>query len=536
MSSAHQKLNGPENSLPLLENHANKKVLTHETSISGGKKVSLSGEPSVRRAPAHVTVPCYPEQWRPRAIHPTAFFKGHSYIYTHSVDHAAQSLPSLLLNWDMFKAMWKTAWRVREVHVTSQRLAQHRVKHAALIQQLDRDNSRHNAEIRRIGRPYWTPSLPYPAEVNMQMQNLYERIDANHARRAELEAELGKAEQAYESLFEKYEQAQEVLNMFLDSVFGGMGILPSPDNFDKPVLVPVMDRDQDEDQTQLWDWPENTWNDNHDWISLRRRSYDPEAPWNNSRPRRSSYHDDPEAIWNNSWKDYPQEYDVNWLRAELEEKRQRALNVTTHFENFRETYHTQLERYIIENRREHTDPSVIYPDSNDLEDQFGPVWLSKCQSITREVMRTEEDFYTTEKKLNDVKRADKLLASHDEDGLTHQNLRLGNTQSVADVHNFGELVPSRKRKHIDDWLEAGSMQSKQRKVQVTDDTVSMFNLSERSDQISLVEYAEGYQRRKIDNYICQSRQAWPHDGVPAAKSELPKEILHELELDAASVD
>jgi hypothetical protein len=73
-------------------------------------------------------------------------------------------------------------------------------------------------------------------------------------------------------------------------------------------------------------------------------------------------------------------------------------------------------------------------------------------------------------------------------------------------------------------------------VHVTDDTVSMFGLSERSDQISLVEYAEGYQRRKIDNYICQTREAWPHDSVPAANSELPKEILHELELDAASVD
>jgi hypothetical protein len=463
----------------------------------------------------------HPERWRPDAIHHDDFFQGTSRFHIHRIESTSSWLPSLIVNWDMFRVMFKTAWCARELKVASQWVEQQRNRHAILRKQLFDEAEICRTALRNLSCRYWSQTSPtLLAEGRAQEKILDERFEAIGIRHREIDTDLQKAEQVHQEVFEEYQQGQDDLQVFLDGIFGDIGVLPDTDNIKKAPPIPVLDPDRGEGDL-FWDWPENTWNDDHNCIEPSIRS---------------SYHEDPEATWNNSWNDYPHEYDVHWLSASLEKKREQALNAAFDFENFRETYHTQLERYIIDHRREQKDPSVKYPDSNDLEDRFGPVWLSKCQSITREVIRTEQDFFTTEEKLINVKRPDKLLASHDEDGLTHQNLRLSNTQSVADVHNFGELVPSRKRKYIDDWLEAGSMQSKQRKVHVTDDTVSMFDLSERSDQISLAEYAEGYQRRKIDNYICQTREAWPHDSVPAANSELPKEILHELELDAASVD
>ncbi|KAH3967072.1 hypothetical protein HBI46_084740 [Parastagonospora nodorum] len=82
------------------------------------------------------------------------------------------------------------------------------------------------------------------------------------------------------------------------------------------------------------------------------------------------------------------------------------------------------------------------------------------------------------------------------------------------------MLPSRKRKHIDDWLEeeknstertetqeATEDESSSRKREhIDDDTRAaededvIFYLSEHFADVSVVEIADGYQRRKVDNY------------------------------------
>jgi hypothetical protein len=129
--------------------------------------------------------------------------------------------------------------------------------------------------------------------------------------------------------------------------------------------------------------------------------------------------------------------------------------------------------------------------------------------VTGKAVEAEEDFYAIEERLNAAKHAVEVRVQ--EAGRARENPRLTTTLSESEVQNFGEQLPSRKRKRIDDWLETDSVHSKQWKVQETpDDTVCMFELSERSDNVSVVQYAEGYQRRKIDNYVRQTQEAWPH--------------------------
>jgi hypothetical protein len=195
----------------------------------------------------------------------------------------------------------------------------------------------------------------------------------------------------------------------------------------------------------------------------------------------------------------------------------------------------ELVKYIRQHRREQTASTASFIGSDDLEGQFGPLWLRNCQFVTGKAVEAEEDFYAIEERLNAAKHAVEVRVQ--EAGRARENPRLTTTLSESEVQNFGEQLPSRKRKRIDDWLETDSVHSKQWKVQETpDDTVCMFELSERSDNVSVVQYAEGYQRRKIDNYVRQTQEAWPHPQFVEMGINQHEEILRELEIDAASVN
>jgi hypothetical protein len=161
--------------------------------------------------------------------------------------------------------------------------------------------------------------------------------------------------------------------------------------------------------------------------------------------------------------------------------------------------------------------------------------VKSCQFVTRRAKETEEDFYAIEEKLDAAKRAVEIQVQ--EAGDIHQNPRLATALSEFEVQKYGEQLPSRKRKHIDDWLETDSMHSKRRKAQdASDDTVCMFELSEGSDKVSVVQYAEGTQRRKIDNYVRQTQEAWPYPRFAEKGMNQREEILRELGIDSASVD
>ncbi|EAT80257.2 hypothetical protein HBH56_096510 [Parastagonospora nodorum] len=93
---------------------------------------------------------------------------------------------------------------------------------------------------------------------------------------------------------------------------------------------------------------------------------------------------------------------------------------------------------------------------------------------------------------------------------------------------------SRKREHIDDDVRGGS--TKKIKTRAAEDEGVIFYLSEHFADVSVVEIADGYQRRKVDNYIRQAQAARPV--LPERRfSDMSLCLASDkLELDAASVD
>jgi hypothetical protein len=479
--------------------------------------------------------PWSPEIWRPDAVHHTDFYEGMPKFHVHRIESVSSWLPSLLVDWDMFRDMWKTAWYGRELKLAYQWVEQQRNKHDILLQQLSEEAEEHHRALVDLDDPLNPPVCDFDGYAlwSDEEEAHLEQIAHIDARKAEIRAELQKVEQNYQNVLKAYQEMQKDLQEHLDYIFGEMGVLPNPNDFDHLDLVPVLDPDhqQDEDETQFRDWPENTWNNDYDCIKPPENDYNKVY----RHARYSSYHEDSEATWNNSWEDYPQDYDINWLRAILEEKREEAVNAATRLENFRNTYDMELVKYIRQHRREQTASTASFTGSDDLEDQFGPLWLRNCQFVTGKAVEAEEDFYAIEERLNAAKHAVEVRVQ--EAGRARVNPRLTTTLSESEVQNFGEQLPSRKRKRIDDWLETDSVHSKQWKVQDTpDDTVCMFELSEGSDNVSVVQYAEGYQRRKIDNYVRQTQEAWPHPQFVEMGINQHEEILRELEIDAASVN
>ncbi|KAH5632642.1 hypothetical protein HBI23_218350 [Parastagonospora nodorum] len=94
---------------------------------------------------------------------------------------------------------------------------------------------------------------------------------------------------------------------------------------------------------------------------------------------------------------------------------------------------------------------------------------------------------------------------------------------------------SRKREHIDDDVRGGSS-TKKIKMRAAEDEGVIFYLSEHFADVSVVEIADGYQRRKVDNYIRQAQAARPV--LPERRfSDMSLCLASDkLELDAASVD
>jgi hypothetical protein len=215
--------------------------------------------------------------------------------------------------------------------------------------------------------------------------------------------------------------------------------------------------------------------------------------------------------------------------------------------------------------------------------------------VTKRARDTEEAFYSAEERLSEAKRAAKLQIRA---GASRDEISCVKVWDEAEVDNFGQMVPSRKRKHIDDWLEQETSCTKKTKTQAieskplsrkrkhsddsleeevspkkiktqaiegepssrkrkhSDDSLEevspkkiktqaikdktssykrkhsddileltssskkiktqaavdddvIFDLSEHSADVSVVEIADGYQRRKIDNYIRQAQAARP---------------------------
>ena len=514
--------------------------------------------------------PVHTEPWYPSVIYHNDFMRRTPYFHHIDLDDETVGVPSLILNWELFRSLWKLAMATRQLQGKQEWMEKERYRYSNLYRELyQRSEKEQKAidDLQNVGefRPGLWPELYRIGDIHEQ------NIAANNATVDRLYAEEERVIASYTRALTRVREAQDELWPFLDNLFGSLGVLPDSNNLDAPIEVPVIEPDLESDDAQFVEWPENNWNDdcNH-------------PGWGSEGLESTEYHD-PDAAWNDAWQEYSTEEPIKRLRLEVEDKRRDALNAKAEFDNFRGTYDEEFYKYL---GRTPAAQAVA-------EKSFGPVWLEMSQAVTRRARDTEEAFYSAEERLSEAKRAAKLQIRA---GASRDEISYVKVWDEAEVDNFGQMVPCRKRKHIDDWLEQETIctkktktqaiesrpssrkrkhsdhsleeevsltkiktqaiedepssckrkhsddileltsSSKKIKIQATVDDDVIFDLSEHSADISVVEIADGYQRRKIDNYIRQAQAARPI--LPGRRfSDMSLcSATDEVELDAASVD
>jgi hypothetical protein len=475
------------------------------------------------KPPSETTLDWQAEQWWPFTIRPADFYRGPSCFHFQKIDSDRHGLPMLLLNWEMFLCLWRVSWRVRELQAKSTEVEQEKQRISNLLQSIRDDISHRQYEIELIERivPRYPQrhitSIPLGVELFAEKQEHEKEIEHNETRCNQLVAEYQRAENSYRVLLEQSQEDQGQLQIHLDNLFGEMGVLPNAEDLNEAVRVPVLWSELGEGDNNSLLWSENNWNDGCDPAPVVSKSHSC-----------SIDREDPEATWNNTWPDYPQEDPIRLLSQEREQQRQEGLQAQAEFERFRGSYNLELARYI------HQARSFGRDDTESVfENEFGARWVTKFQLRTLKYKKAEEEFLTTEEKIMDLKCADKLLAQ------PNSGSELVKIHDANEVEQFGQMLPSRKRKRIDDWLDTESTKTKQQKTQSVQDADSTWDISEQSD-VSKVEYADGYARRLIDRHNRQAREAWPIPHDPYANYGVPEQLQSEfecmLELEAASVD
>jgi hypothetical protein len=102
----------------------------------------------------------HPGRWRPDAIYHDDFFQDTPRFHIHRIDSTSSWLPSLLVNWDMFRVMFQTAWCARELKVASQWVEQQCNRHAILRKQLFDEVEICRTALRNLSYRYWSQTSP----------------------------------------------------------------------------------------------------------------------------------------------------------------------------------------------------------------------------------------------------------------------------------------------------------------------------------------------------------------------------------------
>jgi hypothetical protein len=161
----------------------------------------------------------------------------------------------------------------------------------------------------------------------------------------------------------------------------------------------------------------------------------------------------------------------------------------------------------IESRRHAQDDYEL--DSVASEDDFGEDWLRRHRELVRQAAQAAENVVYAEKELQDANRRDHEHILDDEPRVeTRANLYGGKTRledAAMPLQDFEALLPSRKRKQIDAWLDTGdetaSNYKAKRRKSYPYVLLSLPASSKSGD--SRVELAVGNQRRMIDEYNWQ---------------------------------
>ncbi|KAF2794161.1 hypothetical protein K505DRAFT_361323 [Melanomma pulvis-pyrius CBS 109.77] len=181
-----------------------------------------------------------------------------------------------------------------------------------------------------------------------------------------------------------------------------------------------------EPQPDLVDIPENTWNEAIDYSELVSGPNE----W------KCTVHDHPDSTFNNDYYDYFTRPDPKQAAQELAERKKEFEHAEYEFDIHRECYDAEfLEWRVAQQGR---------LDANDLEVEFGPIWLRRGQEVTRMFRDAEEAYYIAQ-------------ANAEEAGVGATQDKDGPVDYEGDGHvGQGDewFMSNRKRKRVEDWMDA----------------------------------------------------------------------------------
>jgi hypothetical protein len=435
--------------------------------------------------------------WQPALIRPDLFYRGRSCFHQHWIENGSAGFPSLLLNWDSFNIMFRLAYSVRRYNAATASYTKTKEEYSGYRLHFEELNKLYYKELRELHRSIMQDTSS--DELYLRRQTCLKNIEENEALINDLrmyESQLD-SEQRCDTL--AFQKSQGEILPLLEDLFEQLGTLPAADDIDGPIPVAVMQSVPKEDGADMLEWPENTWNNTH-------KHYSPELTGNATQdPGQETPHDDSEATWNNAWYNYVQDDSIETLRWDVKVARKEADQAKFAFDNFRDDYYTELQNYLFRFHGNHYD----HAEAADTEDKFGPLWFKQSQDMTKRLIQAEKKLEETQTRLKNTVLAASTLDKDANVDKSEANLStLVKAVDADDVRQFGRHVSSRKRRHIDDWLNTESAQKKRRALNDFRKTDSSFSLSEISSCPSESRYAQGEQRQMIDEYVQHTQQVW----------------------------
>lgn len=219
---------------------------------------------------------------------------------------------------------------------------------------------------------------------------------------------------------QEWNRLQFKVDVALDRAFTNIGVLSGPIQIEEQAELPESPADP-EPQPDPVDIPENTWNEAIDYSELVSGPNE----W------KCGVRDHPDSTFNNDYYDYFPRPDPIQAAQELEARTQEFEDAEYEFDVHRDYYDVAfLEWRLTQKGR---------LDANDLEIEFGPIWLKRGQEVTRKFRDAEEAYYIAQARAEEAG----VQATHDED----------EPEAYEGNENEG-LESSRKRKRIEDWMDA----------------------------------------------------------------------------------
>jgi hypothetical protein len=231
----------------------------------------------------------------------------------------------------------------------------------------------------------------------------------------------------------------------------------------------------------------------------------------------------------------PVQTNLQVLKDDYYKHRHQLERVEADFDGLREQYSKELHHFILEGKAKHRGRT----NSVQLEVEFGPVWLARCQEMTKNMIEAEIALVAAEQAYGKASRAAKIAELEKEGNVAVQQIQQLVFEPDVTLEHFGQILPAHTRKHIDDWLDNDNeiRDGPSARVPKPNDVIAVDQSPNSThalrseggvveDHLTVV---EGAMRRKIDSYNRSVRSQRPkiNDGVRDPRlSDVWKELCN----------